>query len=66
MPQQVNVTAASDAIASLHLDEATGEMVSKTELKKRIKGIQIEAKKLSKDSCETKTSFEKTNFLAGL
>lgn len=59
MPQQVNVTAASDAIASLHLDEATGEMVSKTELKKPIKGIQIEAKKLSKRLLQNQNQLRK-------
>lgn len=39
---------ATDAIANLHLDEATGEMVSKSELKKRIKQRQVEAKKQAK------------------
>lgn len=38
----------TEAVANLHLDEATGEMVSKSELKKRIKQRQIEAKKAAK------------------
>ncbi|GMM58359.1 lysine--tRNA ligase [Maudiozyma humilis] len=38
----------TEGVANLHLDEATGEMVSKSELKKRIKQRQIEAKKAAK------------------
>lgn len=40
-----NVT---ESVANLHLDEVTGEMVSKSELKKRSKLRQIEAKKAAK------------------
>ncbi|CAL9730339.1 lysine--tRNA ligase, mitochondrial [Monosporozyma unispora] len=42
------VAAAAQNVANLHLDEATGEMVSKSELKKRIKLRAIEAKKAAK------------------
>ena len=38
----------TENVANLHLDEVTGEMVSKSELKKRIKQRQIEAKKAAK------------------
>lgn len=48
MSQQDNVKAAAEGVANLHLDEATGEMVSKSELKKRIKQRQVEAKKAAK------------------
>lgn len=34
---------AAEAVAKLHLDEATGEMISKTELKKRQKAREREA-----------------------
>lgn len=42
------VAAAAQNVANLHLDEATGEMVSKSELKKCIKLRAIEAKKAAK------------------
>lgn len=48
MSQQDNVKAAAEGVANLHLDEVTGEMVSKSELKKRIKQRQVEAKKAAK------------------
>ncbi|SCV01662.1 LANO_0F12904g1_1 [Lachancea nothofagi CBS 11611] len=48
MSQEDQVKAANDAIANLHLDEVTGEMVSKSELKKRAKQRQVEAKKAAK------------------
>ncbi|SCU89264.1 LAME_0E02762g1_1 [Lachancea meyersii CBS 8951] len=48
MSQEDQVKNVNDAIANLHLDEATGEMVSKSELKKRIKQRQTEAKKAAK------------------
>ncbi|SMN20327.1 similar to Saccharomyces cerevisiae YDR037W KRS1 Lysyl-tRNA synthetase [Maudiozyma saulgeensis] len=38
----------TEGVANLHLDEVTGEMVSKSELKKRIKMRQVEAKKAAK------------------
>ncbi|CCK71534.1 lysine--tRNA ligase KRS1 KNAG_0H01210 [Huiozyma naganishii CBS 8797] len=45
-PQEVEKVA--ENVANLHLDEATGEMVSKSELKKRVKLRQVEAKKAAK------------------
>ena len=39
---------AAAAVAKLHLDEATGEMISKTELKKRQKQREKEAAKKEK------------------
>lgn len=45
---QEEVASATQSVANLHLDEVTGEMVSKSELKKRIKLRQIEAKKAAK------------------
>lgn len=38
----------ADAVSKLHLDEVTGEMVSKTELKKRQKTREKEAAKKEK------------------
>ena len=35
----------ADAVENLHLDNATGEMVSKTELKKRVKAREREARR---------------------
>lgn len=43
-----DVKEVTENVANLHLDEVTGEMVSKSELKKRIKLRQIEAKKAAK------------------
>ncbi|SCU83552.1 LAFA_0D04258g1_1 [Lachancea sp. 'fantastica'] len=48
MSQEEQVKNVNDAIANLHLDETTGEMVSKSELKKRIKQRQNDAKKAAK------------------
>ncbi|SCU97482.1 LADA_0H06524g1_1 [Lachancea dasiensis] len=48
MSQEDHVKVANDAIANLHLDDVTGEMVSKSELKKRIKQRQVDAKKAAK------------------
>lgn len=45
---QEEVKKATENVANLHLDEATGEMVSKSELKKRIKARQVAAKKAAK------------------
>ncbi|CAI4331301.1 CIH_collapsed_G0009180.mRNA.1.CDS.1 [Saccharomyces cerevisiae] len=60
MSQQDNVKAAAEGVANLHLDEVTGEMVSKSELKKRIKQRQVEAKKGRQKGCRpTKTCFQK-------
>ncbi|KAH8173635.1 tRNA synthetases class II (D, K and n) domain-containing protein [Sarocladium implicatum] len=42
------VDAVADAAAKLHLDEVTGEMISKSELKKRQKNRQKEAEKKQK------------------
>ncbi|VUC28915.1 unnamed protein product [Clonostachys rosea] len=39
---------AAEAVANLHLDEVTGEMVSKTELKKRVKAREREEAKKQK------------------
>ncbi len=46
---QVDQEAAA-AVAKLHLDEATGEMVSKTELKKRLKARQKEAERAGRQA----------------
>lgn len=48
MSQEEVVKLATDNVSNLHLDDVTGEMVSKSELKKRIKQRQIEAKKAAK------------------
>lgn len=61
MSQQDNVKAAAEGVANLHLDEVTGEMVSKSELKKRIKQRQVEAKGRQKGCRSTKTGFQKKN-----
>ncbi|CCH61317.1 hypothetical protein TBLA_0E02610 [Henningerozyma blattae CBS 6284] len=45
---QEEVKKATENVANLHLDDVTGEMVSKSELKKRIKARQTEAKKAAK------------------
>ena len=42
--------AAAAAVAKLHLDEVTGEMISKTELKKRQKAREKEAAKKEKQA----------------
>lgn len=52
---QVDKDAAA-AVAKLHLDEATGEMVSKTELKKRLKARQREAEKAGKQAATASTA----------
>ncbi|KAH3900708.1 Lysine--tRNA ligase, cytoplasmic [Saccharomycodes ludwigii] len=46
--QEKKVEAVTEGVSKLHLDEVTGEMVSKSELKKRIKQRQVEAKKAEK------------------
>ena len=47
--QQPNaVDQAAEAVGKLHLDEVTGEMISKTELKKRQKAREREAAKKEK------------------
>ena len=43
---------AADAVAKLHLDEVTGEMISKTELKKRQKMRDREASKREKSAAK--------------
>ncbi|QLQ80433.1 hypothetical protein HG537_0D04330 [Torulaspora globosa] len=48
MSQEDATKTAVDGVANLHLDDVTGEMVSKSELKKRIKQRQVEAKKAAK------------------
>ncbi|AQZ13135.1 KRS1 (YDR037W) [Zygosaccharomyces parabailii] len=45
---QEQTKAAAEGVANLHLDDVTGEMVSKSELKKRQKQRQVEAKKAAK------------------
>lgn len=44
------VDAAAAAVSKLHLDEVTGEMISKTELKKRQKAREKDAQKKEKDA----------------
>lgn len=46
------VDQATEAVAKLHLDEVTGEMISKTELKKRQKSREKEAQKAKKDAAK--------------
>ena len=46
---------AAAAVAKLHLDEVTGEMISKTELKKRQKQREKEAAKKEKAAANPKT-----------
>lgn len=46
------VAEATEAVGKLHLDEVTGEMISKTELKKRQKKREKEGKKESKQPTE--------------
>lgn len=53
MSQEEATKAATDGVANLHLDDVTGEMVSKSELKKRIKQRQVEAKKAAKKAAGT-------------
>lgn len=48
--QQPAADQAADAISKLHLDDVTGEMISKTELKKRQKTRDKEAAKKQKDA----------------
>ncbi|SCU99814.1 LAMI_0G01024g1_1 [Lachancea mirantina] len=48
MSSEETAKAVTEGVANLHLDDVTGEMVSKSELKKRIKQRQTEAKKAAK------------------
>lgn len=48
------VADAAAAVAKLHLDEVTGEMISKTELKKRQKQREKEAAKKEKAAANPK------------
>jgi lysyl-tRNA synthetase class 2 len=48
------VDAAAAAVSKLHLDEVTGEMISKTELKKRQKAREKDAAKKEKDAAKDK------------
>ncbi len=48
MSSETPVEKVTEEVQKLHLDEVTGEQVSKTELKKRQKARQIEAKKAQK------------------
>ncbi|CCE61478.1 hypothetical protein TPHA_0A04020 [Tetrapisispora phaffii CBS 4417] len=50
MSEDSAAKAATEAVANLHLDEETGEMVSKSELKKRIKQRAVAAKKAAKQA----------------
>lgn len=50
MADEANVTAAAEGVANLHLDEVTGEKVSKTELKKRQKMRAKEEEKRKKEA----------------
>lgn len=66
MSQQDNVKAAAEGVANLHLDEATGEMVSKSELKKRIKQRQVEAKKAAKKAALNQNRLPKKKQICSL
>jgi lysyl-tRNA synthetase, class II len=48
MADQQPADQAADAVAKLHLDDVTGEMISKSELKKRQKAREKEAAKKEK------------------
>lgn len=50
-----SVADVSPALAKLHLDEVTGEMVSKSELKKRQKAREKEAQKKEKQANKPQT-----------
>lgn len=49
-PADSGVADATASVAKLLLDEVTGEMISKTELKRRQKNREKEAKKKEKDA----------------
>ena len=60
MADETGPSAAADSLANLHLDEVTGERVSKTELKKRQKQRQKEqAKKEKEDAAPPKLAAAK-------
>jgi lysyl-tRNA synthetase class 2 len=50
MADEANVSAATEAVANLHLDEVTGEKVSKSELKKRQKNRAKEEEKRKREA----------------
>jgi lysyl-tRNA synthetase, class II len=56
-----SVEKATEAAANLHLDEVTGERVSKSELKKRQKQRQQEEKKREKAATAPPKTEKKTN-----
>lgn len=47
-PPNAGADAAAEGVAKLHLDDVTGEMISKSELKKRQKSRQKDAEKKEK------------------
>jgi len=55
-PEADAATAATDAVAKLHLDDVTGEMISKSELKKRQKAREKEAKKSTQAAAQAQTA----------
>lgn len=55
----------TDAVANLHLDEVTGERVSKSELKKRQKQRQKEAEKAAKAAAAPPKASNKPKNAAG-
>jgi lysyl-tRNA synthetase class 2 len=50
MADAAGASAPAEALANLHLDEVTGEMVSKSELKKRNKQRQKEEEKRQREA----------------
>jgi lysyl-tRNA synthetase class 2 len=54
-------SAPTESLANLQLDEVTGEKVSKSELKKRIKLRQKEAEKASRAAAAPPKPVKKTN-----
>jgi lysyl-tRNA synthetase class 2 len=54
-----SIKEATEATANLHLDEETGERVSKSELKKRQKQRQVEAKKKEKEAAQPPAKAQK-------
>lgn len=53
VPAETDAAGAAAAVAKLHLDDVTGEMVSKSELKKRQKTRERDAQKKEKQATKT-------------
>lgn len=66
MSEQNPVDQVTEQVAKTYLDDVTGEMVSKTELKKRQKTRQIEAKKAQKAKTNVDKQPKKKDIMADL